>query len=540
MNFFKKIYQAFNSKDKVWLIIFSLLILISIIGLSIMFILNNTEIKPAQGGIIKIGLVGQPKNLEPVLAQTDIDQNLTRILFSDLSSLTSKIEPNESYQNWTIRLKENLFWSDGKKITSDDVIFTINKIKEAENNSPLYNFWKNISAQRTSELELILKFPEKYSFTPEIISNFFILPKHIFADVPVSNWQLSDYNLKPISNGPYKFKSINILKNGFISDIFLEANSYAVNYPYIKELNIKFYTNKESLLKDFNNGQINVFIEDSQENISKIKIPHNQIDFNLSNYYAIFINQAQNLALKDQSVREALSISINKENLIKNILKNYTIEANSPLPWIYNPSQNYNKDLAKKILEDNGWKLNNENIYEKQIKNETIKLSFDLITPNIDFLEQTAEEIKNQWKEIGIEINIVKLPIEEIIENNIKNRNYQMLLFGNLIYPPTNLYPFWHSSFVFWPGLNLSLYKNENVDNILYNIYTNRNINQDDIKKTIELITNDYPAIFLYSQKQSLITSKNIRNINSFLISNESEMFKNIKDWYIKTKRVFK
>jgi peptide/nickel transport system substrate-binding protein len=540
MSFFKKIYNALDYSQKIWLYVLISLFLISTLGLLTLFILNKTEVKPAQGGVIKLGLVGQPMSLQPILAKNETDQILSRLIFNDLVSLSSKIEPEKDNKTWLIRLKENLFWSNGKKITSDDVIFTISKIKEAEISSLYYDFWKNIEVQRNSELEITLKLPESYSFLPQILSNFFILPKHIFADVPVKNWYLSEYNLKPIASGPYKFKSINILKNGFISDLVLEINPYYTEQkPYIQEINIKFYPNKETLLRDFNNGQINVFEENDFKNITDLKIPHNQINFPISNYYAIFINQAQNLALKEKEVRQALNLLIDKNQLIQNVFYGNAKAINSPLPWIYNVDEEYNPKLASEILKKAGWELN-ENIYQKNVKNETIKLEFNLIVPSIDFLLSAAENIKNQLEKNGVKINIVSLPIDEILENNIKNRNYELILFGNLVYPNLNLYPFWHSSFMFWPGLNLSLYKNSDVDNTLYQIYTQGNYDEEKIKSLIKQITSDYPAIFLYTPEEILITSKNINNINPVLISYTNEIFKDIKSWYIKTKRVFK
>ncbi|MGB9609091.1 MAG: ABC transporter substrate-binding protein, partial [Minisyncoccia bacterium] len=215
-----------------------------------------------------------------------------------------------------------------------------------------------------------------------------------------------------------------------------------------------------------------------------------------------------------------------------------------PLQWFSqakNLKDEFKPDEASKILEDAGWKLNDQGVREKNIKNNIIQLNFKLIVPDIDFLLKTADFLAENWSKIGIKINILKINPKDLLSNNILNRDYELILFGNAIYPKFNLYPFWHSAFIFYPGLNLSLYKNDLVDKSLVDLYQKTNINQEEtILNILQNIKNDYPAIFLYQPKILLISSKNIYGINEFLIYNFEDIFSNAKDWYLKTKRIFK
>jgi peptide/nickel transport system substrate-binding protein len=543
ISFLKKIYLNLTSKEKKYLLVFTIFLLTSLFILSFIFLKKSTIEVPKTGGEIKIGIAGQPVNINPVLAKNNADKTLVTLLFTPLSNLADKIEPIEDSNLWRVRLKENIFWSDGKKITSDDIIFTILKIKEAKDDSPLYSFWKNIEVNRISELEVQFDLREKYSFFEEILNNFYFVPKHIFADLPVLNWHLSEYNLNPISNGSYKFDSISIEKNGFISGLLLKTNDYYLNQkPYIPQINIKFYPNEENLLKAFNTGGIDIFVLKDFKKISNLKRPYNLKTFLVSNYYAVFINQSQNLALKENAVRKAMSISINRDELINKIFNGYAISAFNPLPWFNeNLKENTDINLASKILDDAGWKFNDSGIREKQIKNNTIQLNFKLTVPDIDFLVQTANFLKESWSKIGIKTDIIKVDPKKIILENIENRAYELILFGNAIYPKFNLYPFWHSAFIFSPGLNLSLYSNSSTDKLLLDLYQKPNINQNEtISKILENINNDHSAIFLYGLKYLLISPKNIYGINEFLINDQEDIFINIKDWYLKTKRIFK
>jgi peptide/nickel transport system substrate-binding protein len=544
MNIIKQAYKHLTPKERKIIILFTFIALASLFSLFLIFLKNSTKEVPKNGGEIKIGFVGQPTNINPVLIQNEIDNYLVRLLFSDLNTLSSNIEPEENGKVWRVRLKENIFWSDNKKITSDDVIFTLEKIKESQNNLAFYSFWKNILIQRSSELEVKFILDKPYSFFPEILNNFFVIPKHIFADIPIQNWRLSEYNLKPISNGPYILDKINIEKNGFISFALLKTNSYYPNQkPFISRIILQFYPNSQELLKNFNLGKVDVFPENNIKNLENIKRPYNFYNFLLSSYYAIFINQTQNLALKEINVRKAMSLAINKNEIVESIFKNNYLPISNPLPWFnLEPKDEYNPELANKILNDNGWELNSLGIREKKIGKDTIQLKFEMIVPDIESLKKTAQKIKNYWSQIGIETEINFIDPQSLALNNLKNRNYELILFGNTIYPPLDLYPFWYSGFIFWPGGNLALYNNSSADKLMEAIHKDANkkdLNQN-LQNLLQIIHDDYPAIFLYSPSYFLITTKNIYGIEKFLISNQNELFKNIYQWYTKTKRVFK
>ncbi|MCS6788995.1 MAG: ABC transporter substrate-binding protein [Patescibacteria group bacterium] len=546
IDFFKKIYLNLTLKEKRLVLFFLILFLISAFVLIFIFFQKSTISVPKSGGAIRLGIIGQPANINFVLAKNQSDNILINLLFAPLSKLADKIEPVNDSNLWRLRLKENLFWSDGKKITSDDIVFTIFKIKEAQDNSLLYPFWKNIEAERLSELEVQFKLGEKYSFFSEILNNFYIVPKHIFADLPVLNWNLSEYNFHPISNGKYIVDSINISKSGFISEIILKINKYYLEQkPYINQINIKFYPNQENLFKAFNNGEIDVFPFVNLNDFSKLdfKRPFNIFSFPVLNYYGVFINQSKNLGLKDLNVRRAMFISLDRSELVNKVFNGFSNPAFNPLPWFndFKIENNFNLDEANKILDESGWKLNDSKIREKKIKDTLIQLNFKLHVPDSEFLIKTADILAESWSKIGIKIEIIKSGPDELLEKNIMNRDYELIIFGNAIYPNFNLYPFWHSSFIFYPGLNLALYSNNKVDDLLINLYQKLNIDKNQILNNIlENIYNDYPAIFLYQPKYLMITSKNIYGIKELLINNEEDMFSDINLWYLKTKRVFK
>ncbi|MBU0547128.1 peptidoglycan-binding protein [Patescibacteria group bacterium] len=175
-------------------------------------------------------------------------------------------------------------------------------------------------------------------------------------------------------------------------------------------------------------------------------------------------------------------------------------------------------------------------------KVESFPLKLSLITVNQPLLVQTANIIKEQWAKIGIELNIQTFDISTLERDIIKKRDYQILLFGEVLGSLPDPFPFWHSSQQRDPGLNLSLYENKDSDRLLEEIRKtfDENIRKENLEKFQENIINDLPAIFLYNPDYLYLVSSDIKGVGENIISDPSKRLSNIENWYINTKRVLR
>ncbi len=492
--------------------------------------------------------MGEPVYINPVTASTEIDKVLVRLLFSRISQLADKIELAEDGRTWKVRLKENLRWQDGEKLTSDDVIFTIEKIQDPQTSSPLSVSWQGVAAERLSELELQLSLITPYAFFSDTLENLYVLPKHLFADAPPANWRLSDYNLKPVGNGPYKFAGYEKRPDGFIYLYKLEAwDKYFGNTPHIQNFNFRFFSQKTDLIKNFNSGQIDGITGLETEDLIQIKRPYEEIPFYLPGYYAVFLNQSKSLPLKDVAVREALGFAISRENLVNEALGGRGEKVFGPIPpktKYFDPaieSATSSPDLASSTLEAAGWKMDTDGVRKKTVKSTKIPLELNLVVPQVDFLVKTADFLKESWETVGFKINLNTLSLENA-DTAKNNRDYEMLLFGNVLGRGLNLFAFWHSSQRFYPFENLSLYNNKKADSLIESIQ--REMDSDKRKAEFSqlqnVIVSDYPAIFLYSPYYTHVASKNLRGVEEKLIAEPADIFADATSWYLKTARVLK
>lgn len=536
----KQIFAALTPPERLFFVGAAFAAILSGTMLGGILVKNATVPVPARGGEYVEGIVGQLTYVNPVLAGTDIDKSLVALVFASLKDLADKIEIDNNGRLWKVRLKENVFWSDGKKITSDDVIFTVQRIQDPESQSPLFLNWQGVAPRRESELELQFNLANPSPFFSEYIERLYVLPKHLFAETPPANWRLSQYNLKPIGSGPYMFSSHEKRDDGFITTYRLKENPrYFRKHPYIPSLVFRFFPNADDLLKAFNAGAVDGFATFDAVPLERVKRPHQALSFLLPSYYAVFFNQGQNLSLKDASVREALDLALDREEIIQNVFGGRARSVRGPLR---EETLAYSRERAIEILEAAGWKLNAEGVREKIIKNSTIKLELSLTVPEIPFLLSTANLIEAQWKEIGAVVNILTLSPEEIAERTIKNREYQAILIGNFLSPTLDLFSFWHSNNRFYPGRNLSLYNSKEADDLIDTI--RRNLNEGErktqLQKLQEVIANDHPAVFLYSPDYLMVASKELRGVTSGFIPEPADRFRNAPDWHLNTARAFK
>lgn len=546
-----KFYKSFTKKERLLFISATVCFIASGIFMLSLFISNKTIKIPTNGGTYTEGIVGQPQYIIPILAKSGTpDQDLSDLIYSNLTNLSQSIKSDSQFKTWTIRLKDNIKWHDGSPITSDDIIFTIHTIQNPDSLSPLFSDWQNIIPSRISERELEFKISSSYSLFPNLLKNLYPIPKKTFADIAPTNIKMSIYKLEPIGSGPYKFLDIKKRNDGFVSSISLEENKYYSsigNLPYIKNINIKFYENEEKIISAYNRGAIDGFGTNNQSTIKSISIGSNIKDVPTSKYYALFFNDNANSILGSIPLKKALSSAINKEEIIKDAFLNHASIANGPIPSSlssFNPEVNnyysFNKNQSIKTLQENGFNLSDDQSY--WIKDGK-KLTLTIKTPDVPTLNETAKIIKKEWEEIHIPTTIISIDPQKINEEIVKTRDYEILLFGNIVSLEPELFSFWHSSEKFYPGFNLSFFNNTITDNQIMSL---RKIAIDDQQrqKTLnfiqENIVSSYSTIFLVSPNYYYIYRNNIPGIEIQTISNSSDRFNQISNWYLKTKRQLK
>jgi len=657
-NQWSQFFRILNKKEKFFFFIFFILFLLSFASILSNIYLKNTKIQPAQGGTHIEGIVGQPRFINPIYANSDVDRDLNQLIFSglmkyddNLQVIPDLVEEYEIEENNTVYkfyLKENLFWEDKTPLTSEDIVFTIRTIQDPEYKSPLRANWIGVEVEKIGDQAVKFKLRKSYNGFLENCT-VKILPKHIWQDVSPESFPFEVYNLEPIGSGPYKIvkvksEKVNYGKTERVEYIALKRNSFyhGIN-PNISDIKFLFFDNEKDLIKAAKKGKVKGFSLSYFKDLGK-KWQSKYIS--LPRYFAVFFNSSQSKIIADKNVRTALNYGTDKKELIKRVMELpddfpdiKKIVAYSPiLPKIYGfdqPTEIYEFDIekAKEILEEAGFKENENGIREKRIDkklafeftkdlkkgskgsevqelqkclsrfpniypngevtsyfgdrtkeavinfqeehsqdilepwgfdegtglvskttraklneicfevpDEILVLKLSLITVDQPQLVKVIEELQRQWKELGIEVEIKKLPVFQLEQDFIKPRDYEALLFGEVLGAIPDLLPFWHSSQKRDPGLNLSIYENKEVDDLLEKIRQSSDtlFRAEKLALIQDIIIEDMPALFLYSPDYIYFLSRDVKGVESEKIINPSKRFAEIENWYIKTKRVWK
>jgi ABC-type transport system substrate-binding protein len=632
-----------NKIERFFFFLFLFAFFFSFSFLALNFYFERTKIVPKEGGIFVEGMVGFPNYLNPIYSiASDVDDSITNLLFSSLMKFEGKnLVPDlaegykvlEDGKVFEVSLKDNIFWSDGQKITSDDIIFTVKTIQNPETKSPLRNAWLGVDIEKISEkdFKFILKNPS-YVFLENLTLK--PIPKHIFENIPPANLSLSFLNLKPISSGPYQLEKIERDKDGKIILVELKRNeNYFGKKPYIQKFVFKFFGNEEKLLEAVKKKEIDGFSQKEFQEIPGFEV----LNFKIPRYFAVFLNLEKKV-FSEKEVREALNLATDKNEILRKVISKRGEIVSSPVLPEFSPNENeesnFDSGKAKEILEKAGYKdLDRDGILEKVIikeppfqfksdlslgskgkeveelqkclakdpevypegevtgyfgnktkeavikfqekyrkeileplglekgngevrgktreklnqvcferKEEKYVLKFSLTTAEDPILLKTAQILKKQWEKLGFGVEIKSYKIEDLKREIIPKKDYDALLFGQILGKIPDFFSYWHSTQIGENGLNLSNYQNKDVDKILEEVREefDEEKRKEKLKKFEEILNKDRPAIFLYNPNYFYFVSERVKGVKENFISLPSERFLNVENWYIKEKRVWK
>ncbi len=516
---------------------------------------------PAYGGTLHEGVIGLPRSINPVLALSDVDSDLTALIYSGLTkhvdgTIVNDLAKSYAISNdgltYTFKLKPNLTFHDGSPLTTEDVAFTIQKVQDPAIKSPRRIDWTDVVVKIVSptEIQFILKQPYSPFLTNTTIG---IVPKHIWGSVGDDQFIFSQYNIEPIGSGPYKVSSV-IRDNGGVPTQYklVSSNEYYGKDPYIPTIMFNFFSDENAALNALDQGSIDSISGLSPEAASTIAQDSAQayrvLSTPLPRIFSMFINQDQAPVLADKIVRQALDMSVDRTALVKTVLRGYGQPLYGPAPFLGATTTPANKtaasssiQIAQTLLEKNGWKKMGGVYSKKTAKTGTTTLAFDIYTVDSPDLKQTAELVKNAWTTLGAHVTIKIYEKTDFYQNIIRARKYDMLLFGEFIGDDRDLYAFWHSSQRKSPGLNVSMYANSKADKLLEDIRTTSDATARASKyvQLDQLIRSEIPAIFLYTPDFIYAAPKKLQHIRLSSMTIPADRWSDVTQWYTETENVW-
>lgn len=544
-----------------------------LVGTTIVLLLGVNQLflveVPAAGGTLVEGVLNTPAHINPLLATSEIgteaDRDLSALIYSGLLRADSKngFIPDlaESYDVssdglvYTFRLKPNLEWHDGKKITASDVVFTIKTAQDGRMKSPKRASWDGIGVEQVDELTV--RFTLKKPYTPFLENaTMGILPEHIWKTIDYNRFDTNKYNREPIGSGPYKFDSLETTtKDGDeipVSYTLSAFGSFALGKPHISTVKFVFYRSEEALVQAHKASAVTAINSISPDSAKKLKSDGYRIEHTpLPRVLAVFFNQSQQAIFTNGAVRKALSLAVDKNAIIDKVLGGYGVALDGPLPpgaVGYQASANKktheeNLAAARDILTKDGWSFaTTTSTWTKTDKKIRQVLTFDLATSEATELKNVSNELQAEWADLGVPVTVHVFATGDLKETIVRPRKFDALFFGQVLGQSGDPYPFWHSTQRLDPGLNIASYVNVKVDKILDSARAETNV----IKRASlygsfsDELAKDIPAIFIYAPEFLYVVPKEVKGFSIGTITVPAERFLNIYEWYINTDNVWR
>lgn len=598
----KHLGKILNKREKKAINFLIFFIFLNLIWLGGFFVKDHFKAAPVFGGQYVEGLVGNPAHINPLYSSfNEVDSDIGSLIYSSLFKYNEAGEPVkdlvEDYQisvdekTYTLKIRSDVEWNQGGKITADDVIFTFEAIKNPAYNSPLRVSFGGVEISKVDEKTVAFTLSEKYAPFLGLLT-FGIMPESVWGQIAPESAPLAAANLKPVGSGPYQFKSLVKDSSGNVKSYSLTANkNYYGQKPYLKEIVFKFYTDSAEALSALNNNDVDGLSVLAKEDKTTL-IARNSLNLHnlgLPRLRAVFFNQEKNIFLKDVKIRQALSFATPRQEIIDKVLGGEARPVYGPImdnSFAYNSTlekYDFNLSRAASLLDSAGLKkevITPEEVASLKAKQEQATTSKDVLTSeektkvslgagqwlyretaavkdkkgkeltpafktyliikltSIDNDDaKIAELIKNNWEKIGVKTEVVSVSVKEIQSSAVKPKNYEALLFTEAVGNDPDAYVFWHSTQAGAEGLNLSNYKNEEVDKTLEEgrLTSNKEERAADYKKFQELLNADAPAIFLYSSYYIYPQNKKIKGFTTKNVTVPSDRFSGVSEWYMKT-----
>lgn len=506
--------------------------------------------EPVSGGIYTEGIVGKIEQLSPLYsASNPPESSAVAVIFSGLTKkndnresvpdLAEKWEVSPDGKTYTFTLKNNLRWQDGKQLTAEDIVFTIETIQNPDVKSPLLPIWKGVGVKKQDEKTVAFSLTSPYA---PFISNtdVAIIPKHILGNIPARSLKTAEFNTAPVGSGPYKFEVLKNIKDSQELTLVPNRNYYG-QIPYLDKIVFKTYASISDLTGAYARREILGMrrIPNSEVN-NKSQLPNiGMYSLAIPEYDALYFNLRKDV-IKEKAIRDAISLSISRAQIVKEVYSGGALPIYSPiLPGYlgYNPKLRSQPDLnaAKAKITEAGFVIGPDGIASKGDQ----RLVLRLITVDTSEKAREAELIKDAARQIGIDIQIEKSPFTTYIQDHVRPRDFDILLVSQNLGADSDIYSFWHSTEVNDPGLNFSGYTDRKLDKFLEQGRTilDPAVRKDKYLSVSQSIYDSNAAVYLVWPYYIYGVSKEVKGPGNGRFVDPKNRFWNVEKWYIYDKK---
>jgi peptide/nickel transport system substrate-binding protein len=530
---------------------------------------------PVRGDWLVFHFLADPENLNPLTsneagASTILGWIFQPLMYIDPTTLEikpaiAKVPPSvtEDHLNYVYDLHENVYFSDGKLLTADDVVFTMKVIRHPRVNAPaLRNYYESVAtAEATGQYQVHFKLSKPYfmndfqlgGLTP--IPRHYYDPDHLLDGISVA--ELNDYEKLPADkkdradrfakqfNENYNRNPLGtgsmVLENpgrDYVTGEKIElrhlpntwvAGQPLLGDPYVDRVVFRIINDPDAALVAFKAGTVDVYgprpLQFKKQMSDPKLLEHIDTHVGPSGGYVYFGWNEKREMFQDKRVRQAFSYLVDKKNICEKIQLGLADPVESPVyptrpeydqtlkPWPFDPGK------AKQLLAAAGWSDSDKDgvLDHDDGHGGRMALRFEiLVNSGNEDRKNLGLVVIDEMKRAGIDASLRSVDWSILLER-VKHHEFDAVILGwtSSGSVPPDLYQIWHSSQSVEGGSNMISYKNDEVDKIL----TDYRTEFDAAKRKVlydrfqEILYDEQPYTFVYANKSLAAYDKRFHGV---------------------------
>ncbi len=477
-------------------------------------------------GTLKYGELADPVTLEPYLNDDAVSKRLTALIYGSLVRMNRdlEIEPDlaVSWRRETddqrrtvyiLQLRDNVFWHDGIPFTSLDVVATWETVTNPETRTTEKSRFLGIDqVVAIDERTVRITFDENYSAGIGNLT-FPILPAHLLQDRVLDVTDQIVYD--PVGTGPFRFERW--VEGRFV---MLRANRryYEPELPRLERIVMQVFTNDSTMFQSLESGDIHLLFDIPPEEIPRFQNNRDVRVLNEFGHSYEFVGLNLNRPPLDQRlVRRAITLSINRRELVDNLYQGRARIISGPFPvtsWAYNPAVPplpFDPSEARRLLDEASIvDTNGDGIREyegRPVRLTALALRGDELVLN------RSLAVQQYLRNVGIEVETEFVPLVLFMQRVFQDHDFDLFTTGWSIGIDPDPYSIWFSGEIA-DGLNAIGYYSEEVDSLILQARQTPDKERRRLlyHRVHELISADAPYVFLWTEERNVGVRANFSN----------------------------
>jgi peptide/nickel transport system substrate-binding protein len=482
------------------------------------------------GGTLIFASPGDPGSVFPAFATEQVGGAVLDLVFdhladisNDLTTTGDKTFSPRLAKSWTwapdslsitYSLDPRARWHDGKPVTAADVRYSLKVFTDPKAASPVAPLLSNVDSVSVKDSLTAVIWFKKH--TPEqfydVAYQLFIVPEHVYGSVPLDSLRMSAVARTPIGSGQFRFVQ-------WQPDVKFELEADTANYhgrPLLDRViftpttesstrRTQVLTGQADFMQNFS-GEPSVL--DSSKVARPLRIPSLGYAFIGMNRYAPKSNNQAHPILSDVRVRRALSMAVNRADMLRNVFGDKGLAAHGPFPMILSASDStvklspYDTAAASALLDSAGWRRGPPN--GMRSKHGT-PLKFSLLLPATTAIgRKYSQLLQEQYRRVGVTLDVDPVDAKtytDRVQPGLKAGDFDMALQAFSTDPsPSGMRQNWGTAGIGPQGQNFLRYSNPKTDALIDSMsasFDPAKVRQY-AARAFQQIADDAPAIWLY------------------------------------------